>query len=87
VDTLIVLDLVRLAQRHAYYTAVVIAGDRDLAEAVRVAQDEGRQVVVAHPHGTGISTELQRMADHVISIDSSRLQTIVRPRGTPRPTR
>jgi hypothetical protein len=31
VDTLIVLDLVRLAERHAYDTAVLVAEDRDLA--------------------------------------------------------
>jgi uncharacterized LabA/DUF88 family protein len=35
VDTLITLDLVRLAQCGAFHTAVLVAGDRDLAEPVR----------------------------------------------------
>ncbi|MGH8906868.1 MAG: NYN domain-containing protein [Egibacteraceae bacterium] len=42
VDTLVTLDLVRLAQRNAYDTAILIAGDRDLAEAIRTAQDSGK---------------------------------------------
>jgi uncharacterized LabA/DUF88 family protein len=37
VDTLMALDLVRLAQRQAYDTAILVTGDRDLAEPVRVA--------------------------------------------------
>ena len=49
VDTRITLDLVRLAQRRAFDAAVLIAGDRDLAEAVRVAQDEGVLITVASP--------------------------------------
>jgi len=39
VDTLIALDMVRLAGRAVCSTAVLISGDRDLAEAVRAAQD------------------------------------------------
>ena len=65
VDTLIALDLVRLAQRHVFDTAVLIAGDRDLAEPVRVAQDEGRRVIVAIPEEGGIATELAQLADEV----------------------
>jgi uncharacterized LabA/DUF88 family protein len=59
VDTLMALDLVRLAQRDVYATAIVVAGDRDLAEPVRVAQDEGRRVIVAVPRGAGFATELR----------------------------
>jgi uncharacterized LabA/DUF88 family protein len=77
VDTLIVLDLVRLAQHRAYDTALVLAGDRDLAEAVRVAQDEGRRVVVAHPVGGGVATELRQLADEVIVISILDLQTML----------
>ena len=35
VDTLITLDMIRLAGRSAFDIAVLIAGDRDLAEAIR----------------------------------------------------
>jgi hypothetical protein len=35
VDTLLVLDLVRLAQARAFDIALIIAGDRDLAEDLR----------------------------------------------------
>jgi uncharacterized LabA/DUF88 family protein len=43
VDTRITLDLVRLAQHDVYETAILIAGDRGLAEPVRAAQDEGKR--------------------------------------------
>lgn len=65
VDTLIALDLVRLAQRRVFDTAVLVAGDRDLAEPVRVAQDEGRRVIVAIPERGGIAAELAQLADEV----------------------
>ncbi len=48
VDTLVVLDLVRLAQLRAYDIALIIAGDRDLAEALRVvADDHARRVILS----------------------------------------
>ena len=50
VDTLIALDLVRLAGHSVFDTAVLVSGDRDLAEAVRATQDLGSQVVIA-THG------------------------------------
>lgn len=81
VDTLIVLDLVRLAQRRVYDTAFLIAGDRDLAEAVRIAQDEGRRVVLLHPAGGGIATELRQLADEVHALDQPTIQTMVRVRS------
>ena len=81
VDTLVVLDLVRLAQRRAYAVAVLIAGDRDLAEAVRVAQDEGCRVMLAHPAKAGVATELCQLADQVISLDGETLAGMVRLRG------
>lgn len=76
VDTLIALDLVRLAQRRTYDTAVLIAGDRDLAEPVRVAQDEGRRVIVAVPKGAGLAKELRQLADEVHDIDASQLRSM-----------
>jgi uncharacterized LabA/DUF88 family protein len=80
VDTLIVLDIVRLAERGAYDLAVLVSGDRDIAEAVRVAQDAGRRVVVAKPRaGHGLSTELAHLADAIIEIDDDDLRRIIRP--------
>lgn len=74
VDTLITLDLVRLAQRRAFDTAVLVAGDRDLAEPVRAAQDEGHRVVVAVPQGAGLARELKELADEVLTLETSHLQ-------------
>lgn len=76
VDTRITLDLVALAQRHAYDVGVVVAGDRDLAEPVRVAQEEGRRIIVAIPVGGGIAKELQQIADRVIELDAATLDTM-----------
>ena len=39
VDTLLVLDMVRLAQHGTYDYAILVAGDRDLEQAIRTAQD------------------------------------------------
>ncbi len=73
VDTRITLDLVRLAQRRAFDTAVLIAGDRDLAEAVRVAQDEGVLITVASPALKTVARELRELADHLIEISNEDL--------------
>ena len=70
VDTLIALDMVRLASRSGYATAVLIAGDRDLAEAVRAAQDFGARVLVATPNRKSIAQELAQLADDVIHIQA-----------------
>ena len=50
-------------------TALLIAGDRDLAEAVRTAQDFGVRVVIAVPPGQGLADELRRLADEVVAIE------------------
>lgn len=84
VDTLITLDLVRLAQQGAYSTGILVAGDRDLAEAVRVAQAMGRRVVVAHPVGDGIAGELRHLADDVRPISADEVRRMLEPRPQPR---
>lgn len=76
VDTRVTLDLVRLAQQDAYDTAILVAGDRDLAEPVRAAQDEGKKVVVAAPSGGGLARELRFLADAVITINKSDLRAM-----------
>ena len=77
VDSRIVLDLVRLAERGVYDTAVLIAGDRDLAEAVRAAQDAGCRVLVAFPEGAGVAVELRQLADELIMIPKPHLEKMV----------
>jgi uncharacterized LabA/DUF88 family protein len=80
VDTLIVLDMVRLAQKGAYDVAVLVAGDRDLLDAVRTVQDEGRLVVVLHPDGAGLAPELRRAADLVRALSDDELGVFLRAR-------
>ncbi|MGH4007217.1 MAG: NYN domain-containing protein [Pseudonocardiaceae bacterium] len=78
VDTLITIDLVRLAQCGAFHTAVLVAGDRDLAEPVRTAQDAGCRVVVATIGGqASLAKELAQLADEVIEIPSDNLTAMV----------
>ena len=76
VDTRIALDLVRLAQRHAYDVGVLIAGDRDLAEPVRLAQDEGRRIIVAAPEGASVAVELRQLADEIVELTPTQLRTM-----------
>ncbi|MGW0486524.1 NYN domain-containing protein [Nonomuraea sp. NPDC003214] len=67
VDTLLVLDMMRLAQQGACDTFILVAGDRDLAEAVRAVQQTGVKVYLAHPAGAPLATELRDLADMRIS--------------------
>ena len=68
VDTLIALDMVRLAGRSAFSAAVLIAGDRDLAEVVRTVQDFGIRAIIATPNRQSVAAELAQLADGVIEI-------------------
>lgn len=76
VDTRITLDIVRLAQRRVYDAAILVAGDRDLAEPVRVAQDEGCRVVLAAPKGASMAEELKQIADEVKRIKKADLERL-----------
>ena len=67
VDTLIALDMVRLASRSAFGTAIVIAGDRDLAEVVRTVQDYGVRVLIATPDRASVASEVVQLADGVLA--------------------
>ena len=80
VDTLIALDIVRLASRSVYATAVLIAGDRDLAEAIRTAQDHGVRVIIATPDRQSVAQEVSQLADDIIDIPASDVQSMFRPR-------
>ena len=79
-DTLLALDLVSFANRSAGGTAALIAGDLDLAEAVRQARSLGVQVLVATPDQNSVARELKRLADGVFNITHSDLQQMLQPR-------
>lgn len=83
VDTLIALDMVRLAGRSLFTTAVLVAGDRDLAEAVRAAQDFGSRVLIATPYRASVARELSQLADDVIDLYESDVRQMLVPRPTP----
>jgi len=82
VDTLIALDMVRLAGRSVFSTAVLIAGDRDLAEVVRTTQDLGVRTLVATPDRSSLASELAQLADEVIVIGQDALARMM-PDRTP----
>lgn len=65
VDTLLVLDVLQMAQLGAYDIAVLLAGDADFAEVVDAVQRLGRQVWVVRGDGfsDGLSKVLRQYAD------------------------
>jgi uncharacterized LabA/DUF88 family protein len=78
VDTLLVLDLVRMAQLRAFDVALVIAGDRDLAEALRVvADDHARRVILFSVEGSPPAKELVHAADDHGVIRDGHLRMLV----------
>ena len=77
VDTLIALDMVRLASRAAFGTAIVISGDRDLAEVIRTVQDYGIRVLVATPNRSSVAGEVLQIADGVIEINPSTIREML----------
>lgn len=80
-DVLLALDFVRLAERGAYDTAVLLAGDRDLAEAIRTAQDAGRQVIVATPPRASVAAEVAQLADEVLDLREGILRELLEERA------
>ena len=77
VDTLLVLDIVRFAQSDMYSSVILMAGDADFAESVRVVQDMGKEVIVAHPKGAGIAPSLLRLADETVEIGDTELRKML----------
>ena len=82
VDTLMTLDMVRLASRSAFGTAIVISCDRDLAEVVRTVQDYGVQVLIATPSQASVATEVAQLADGVIDISANHIRKMLTDRPT-----
>ncbi len=99
VDTLLVLDLVKLSQRKAISSAILVTGDDDIRGAVELAQEHGVRV-----HLVGIeprawhnqAARLQRECDSVTEITKSQVLTFfalltdegaLRPEGAADPPR
>ena len=80
VDTLIALDMVRLAGRSVCETMVLVAGDRDFAEVIRTSQDFGPRVLVATPRRNSVSREVAQLADGVIEISDYDISRMLTPR-------
>jgi len=74
VDTRITLDIVRFAQRQVYDTAILVAGDRDLAEPVRLAQEDGCRIILVAPEGGSVAWELRQIVDEVRYIPTAELE-------------
>ena len=83
VDTLLALDLVRLAGRSVCTTAVLIVNDRDFAEAIRAAQDFGVRVLVATPNKHKVAYEVRQLVDGLIPISKEVLVKMLPKRRDP----
>jgi len=79
VDSLITLDLVKLATITNISTIVLLAGDEDLTEAVRLAQDQGTKVIVATPNYKSLSKGLRNSADQIAKLDSATTTALLTP--------
>lgn len=71
VDTLLVLDLVRLARQQAVSDVVLIGGDEDLREGVAYIQECGTRVHLVTADRSPFSRTLMQEADTVTSIGVS----------------
>jgi uncharacterized LabA/DUF88 family protein len=77
VDALMTLDLAQLSRDRVVDAVLLLSGDRDLAEAVRLAQSTGCRVVVAHPPAAGVSQELMHLADNRLELDRADLERML----------
>ena len=77
VDTLMTLDLVSLSRDRVVDAVLLVSGDRDLAEAVRVAQGSGCKIVPAHPRGAGVAIELRQLADAQVVLDMADIEKML----------
>ncbi|MFD5825870.1 NYN domain-containing protein [Lentzea sp. NPDC060358] len=77
VDTLLVLDMVKLAQLNSYDNLLLIAGDTDLAEAVRTVQEYGKRVIIARPEKCGNAARLFDLADELVLLTEETLRPML----------
>jgi len=68
VDIQIAIDILRLAYANAYDIAILVSGDGDFAEVVRVVQDMGKQVENTTFHALS-SHRLAQQADRFYPLD------------------
>ncbi|MFJ2034293.1 NYN domain-containing protein [Streptosporangium sp. NPDC087985] len=81
VDTLIVLDMLRFVQQGMTKRIVLVAGDRDLAEAVREIQNLGATIILAYPQGAPVAKELGNLADEKVVWSEDLLRRLISKRG------
>lgn len=53
VDVLLATDLVNLAHTNAYDVAIILSGDTDLVEAVKLVKNLGKTVIIISYHSPG----------------------------------
>lgn len=84
VDALIYRDLMTLARKRAISEAYLLAGDEDLREGVRTAQDMGVRVtligVAARDGAPNQSKELVNEADEAVTLTKKDLAPFIEPR-------
>jgi uncharacterized LabA/DUF88 family protein len=68
VDVALVTDLLGMAFRNVYDTAILVSGDRDLGGAVEEVKRLGKRVEIAS-FQHAIAEEMKMLADHFISLD------------------
>lgn len=83
VDALMTLDLVNLSRDRVVDAVLLVSGDRDLEESVRVAQGAGCKVVLVQPPAAGVAPALLRLADARIRIEPDDLRTMLVPVQSP----
>lgn len=69
VDIALVTDLLAMAFRNVYDTAVIVSGDKDFEEAIDEVKRLGKRVEIAS-FEFSISEEMKMLADKFISLDS-----------------
>ena len=78
VDTLMTLDMVRLASRSVFDAAVLISGDGDLLEVIRTVQDDGARVLIVSPNPSrSVAREVAQLADDVIELPKDDIEKML----------
>ena len=66
VDVQLAVDMIRLADKNTYDTAILVSGDGDFAPAIEIVQDWGKHVEVAFPSR---SSHLSNICDRYSRLD------------------
>lgn len=73
VDVLLALDMLRFALKCNYTVAILVSGDGDFADIVRMVKDEGRKVEIAI-FSVSLSLQLLEACDECIEITTEFLE-------------